>query len=197
MSRRPDRFTPDRIDILWRREAARAGQGRFRRPATRRDGFSGKALALTLALGLLIGWQAPDWWTRFAPDISLPTAPPTAGSDQLSADFGYCHSGGGINCVVDGDTFWFRNEKYRIADIDTPETHGPRCPEEGALGARATSRLQQLMNAGPFSLEIEGRATDKYGRALRIVTRDGQSLGQQLVDEGLARTWDGRRHPWC
>ena len=100
-------------------------------------------------------------------------------------------------CVVDGDTFWFRGEKYRIADIDTPETHGPRCPEEGALGARATSRLQQLMNAGPFSLEIDGRATDKYGRALRIVTRDGQSIGQQLVDEGLARTWDGRRHPWC
>ena len=66
-----------------------------------------------------------------------------------------------------------------------------------ALGARATSRLQQLMNAGPFSLEIDGRATDKYGRALRIVTRDGQSIGQQLVDEGLARTWDGRRHPWC
>ena len=47
------------------------------------------------------------------------------------------------------------------------------------------------------ALEIDGRATDKYGRALRIVTRDGQSIGQQLVDEGLARTWDGRRHPWC
>ena len=179
MSRRPDRFTPDRIDTLWRREAARAGQARFRRPAPQRSGFSGKTLGLVLALGMMIGWQAPDWWARLAPD------------------FGYCHSGGGTNCVVDGDTFWFRGEKYRIADIDTPETHGPRCPEEGALGARATSRLQQLMNAGPFSLEIDGRATDKYGRALRIVTRDGQSIGQQLVDEGLARTWDGRRHPWC
>jgi len=202
MSRRPDRFTPDRIDTLWRREAARAGQARFRRPTPQRSGFSGKTLGLVLALGMMIGWQAPDWWARLAPEIAMPTAstgmtPSSASADQLSADFGYCHSGGGTNCVVDGDTFWFRGEKYRIADIDTPETHGPRCPEEGALGARATSRLQQLMNAGPFSLEIDGRATDKYGRALRIVTRDGQSIGQQLVAEGLARTWDGRRHPWC
>ncbi|WP_313330865.1 thermonuclease family protein [Sphingobium yanoikuyae] len=190
MSRRSDRFTPDRIDTFWRREAAR------------RSSFSGKTLGLVLALGMMIGWQAPDWWARLAPEIAMPTAststaPSSASADQLSADFGYCHSGGGTNCVVDGDTFWFRGEKYRIADIDTPETHGPRCPEEGALGARATSRLQQLMNAGPFSLEIDGRATDKYGRALRIVTRDGQSIGQQLVAEGLARTWDGRRHPWC
>ena len=137
MSRRPDRFTPDRIDTFWRREAAR------------RSGFSGKTLGLVLALGMMIGWQAPDWWARLAPEIAMPTAstgtaPSSASADQLSADFGYCHSGGGTNCVVDGDTFWFRGEKYRIADIDTPETHGPRCSEEGALGARATSRLQQL-----------------------------------------------------
>ena len=55
MSRRPDRFTPDRIDTLWRREAARAGQARFRRPAPQRSGFSGKTLGLVLALGMMIG----------------------------------------------------------------------------------------------------------------------------------------------
>jgi endonuclease YncB( thermonuclease family) len=27
--------------------------------------------------------------------------------------------------------------------------------------------------------------------------RDGRSLGDQLVSEGLARTWSGRREPWC
>ena len=82
-------------------------------------------------------------------------------------------------------------------DIDAPETHGPRCAEEAALGARATQRLKQLMNAGPFSLESGDRETDRYGRALRVVTRGGQSIGEILVAEGLAREWDGARHPWC
>ncbi|MEY4891285.1 MAG: hypothetical protein RIQ75_2415, partial [Pseudomonadota bacterium] len=27
--------------------------------------------------------------------------------------FGKCHSGGGLNCVVDGDTFWIDGEKIR------------------------------------------------------------------------------------
>ncbi|WP_244917207.1 thermonuclease family protein [Sphingobium xenophagum] len=118
-------------------------------------------------------------------------------ADALSAQFGFCHSGGGVNCVVDGDTFWFGGEKYRIADIDTPETHGPRCAAEGALGARATERLQALMNAGAFSLESGDRDTDRYGRSLRVVTRGGESIGGMLVAEGLAREWDGARHGWC
>jgi endonuclease YncB( thermonuclease family) len=116
---------------------------------------------------------------------------------MLSARFGLCHSGGGTHCVVDGDTFWFQGQKYRIADIDTPETQGPACTAEGALGARATQRLHALLNAGAFSLERGDRETDRYGRALRVVTRDGQSIGGQLVAEGLARPWDGARHPWC
>jgi len=156
-------------------------------------------LALIVALGLLLGYQWPDWRERL--DALLPAAASTRMAappvDRLSAQFGFCHSGGGNNCVVDGDTFWFAGEKYRIADIDTPETHGPRCAAEGALGAQATQRLQRLMNEGPFSLEIEGRATDRYGRALRVVTREGRSIGAMLVEEGLARRWDGARHPWC
>ena len=35
------------------------------------------------------------------------------------------------------------------------------------------------------------------GRALRVVTRGGESIGGMLVAEGLARRWDGARHPWC
>jgi endonuclease YncB( thermonuclease family) len=55
-----------------------------------------------------------------------------------------------------------------------------------------------LLAAGPFELEtIGGRDEDLYGRKLRIVTRDGRSIGDQLVAEGLARTWSGRREPWC
>jgi endonuclease YncB( thermonuclease family) len=172
---------------------ARQGYARGRQ---KRAGFSGPALIYTLCLGLLLGWYGPGWMARIDLPGSTP-APQSVAVDSLSADFGYCHSGGGTNCVVDGDTFWFRGEKYRIADIDTPETHGPRCEAEGTLGKQATDRLQGLMNAGAFSLESAGRETDRYGRKLRIVTREGQSIGDQLVAEGLAREWDGRRHPWC
>ncbi|MBH0238419.1 thermonuclease family protein [Methylobrevis sp. L22] len=101
------------------------------------------------------------------------------------------------NCVVDGDTFHYDGLKIRIADIDTPETNPPRCAYEADLGRRATSRLQQLLAAGPIDLRRIDRDEDTYGRKLRIVMRDGQSIGRILVAEGLARTWTGRRQPWC
>ncbi|PWG03893.1 hypothetical protein DF286_06875 [Sphingosinicella humi] len=99
--------------------------------------------------------------------------------------------------IVDGDTFWHGSDKIRIADIDTPEVRG-RCAYERDLAVRATRRMEALLVAGPFELErIPGRDEDRYGRKLRVVTRHGQSLGDQLVAEGLARTWSGRREPWC
>jgi micrococcal nuclease len=105
-------------------------------------------------------------------------------------------SPGGIR-VIDGDTFEHRGEKIRIADIDTPEVRG-NCAEERSLAARATSRARELLRAGPFELHpIPGRDEDRYGRKLRIVVRNGQSIGDRLVAEGLARTWTGRREPWC
>jgi len=111
--------------------------------------------------------------------------------------FTICHTGGGENCVVDGDTAWVGGEKIRIADIDAPETHPPRCDYEADLGRRATDRLAALMNAGPFDLKLIDRDVDRYGRKLRVLVRNGRSLGDQLVQEGLARTWEGRRRPWC
>ncbi|MCW2351816.1 thermonuclease family protein [Sphingobium sp. B12D2B] len=111
--------------------------------------------------------------------------------------FALCHTGGGTNCVVDGDTVWLDGVKIRIADIDAPETHPPRCQREAALGNRATLRLQQLLNDGAFSVEAADRDEDRYGRKLRIITRRGQSLGAMLVSEGLARSWSGARRLWC
>lgn len=65
------------------------------------------------------------------------------------------------------------------------------------LGAKATARLVTLLSEGPFSLERIDRDTDKYGRALRVVTRGGQSLGEQLVREGYAERWKGYRGSCC
>lgn len=99
--------------------------------------------------------------------------------------------------MVDGDTFWLQGRKIRIADIDTPEVSSPRCPAELARGRQATQRLAGLLNAGPFALESVGRAEDRYGRALFRVTRGGSSIGNTLVDEGLAVRFGNGRPDWC
>lgn len=130
------------------------------------------------------------------PILLIGSAAPLRAENPLPR-FGLCHGMGGPDCVVDGDTFWLEGTKIRIADIDTPETHGPRCSAEGALGMRATQRLRALLNAGAFSLMPVERERDRYGRTLRIVTRQGQSIGALLVTEGLARPWTGARQPWC
>lgn len=100
--------------------------------------------------------------------------------------------------VIDGDTFRYGGERIRIADIDAPETHPPRCAYEAELGERATRRLAGLIGDGRIALRpAGGRDTDRYGRKLRIVERNGRSVGDILVEEGLARPWEGRRRPWC
>lgn len=115
----------------------------------------------------------------------------------VDAHFRECGNISRYNCVIDGDTLRYKGTKIRIADIDTPETHPPRCAEEARLGNAATKRLQQLLNLGPFELQPISRDEDSYGRKLRILVRNGQSIGDKLVEEGLARTWTGRREPWC
>jgi len=115
----------------------------------------------------------------------------------LAAAFTLCTTSPRTTCVVDGDTFWLRGDKIRIADINTPETHGAQCATEAALGLAATRRLLTLLNAGPFDLEPAERDRDRYGRLLRTVTRSGRSLGDRLIAEGLAEPWQGRRRNWC
>ena len=87
--------------------------------------------------------------------------------------------------------------KIRLADINAPEVSEPGCDAEARLGERATQRLTELLNAGPFTLEAADRPTDRYGRRLAVVTRHGASVGMALVDEGLAEEWRGHRRDWC
>lgn len=199
-----------------RRRARRADRHEwpqhFRRPAgwkapgwRRRERRWEQALGAAIVIGVAIGFWASEPPRSASPPLAahgdygvLPQGdPPMRASAPISAQFGLCHTGGGTNCVVDGDTFWVGGEKVRVADIDAPETHPPRCAEEARLGEAATLRLQALLNAGPVTLAAADRDVDRYGRKLRVVERGGQSLGMTLVSEGLARDWEGARRPWC
>lgn len=142
------------------------------------------ATGLFASVGALIG-------------LNVPAGTSSRNAAQAATNFHICHTGGGKNCVVDGDTAWINGVKVRIADIDTPETHPPRCTREAELGNRATRRLAELLSQGSFELVPIERDQDQYGRKLRVIVRGGRSIGDQLVEEGLARTWEGRRRPWC
>ena len=148
--------------------------------------FAGGMLALNWPMSGLTSITSSE----LAPKLSL-----MAGSTSTRIDL--C----GITrrtCVVDGDTFWLGGEKIRIADIDTPEISEPKCDAEYQLGMKATYRLRDLLNEGAFEVRpIGNRDEDRFGRKLRVVVRGGRSVGDQLVSEGLARTWTGRREPWC
>lgn len=143
--------------------------------------------------------EAPDPWleSRRNKEILQAQEGPPDGSAASASNGGVVVNDPWAVAITDGDTFRYRGERIRIADIDTPEVRG-RCAEETRLAAQATARMSELLQAGPFELEpIGGRDEDHFGRKLRVVTRDGRSLGDQLVAEGLARTWTGRREPWC
>lgn len=157
-------------------------------------------IGLSLAIAALVGWNAPDWLGLSpAAPTSIQSASPTSqpAANLVSAAFSVCSAGKRYTCVVDGDTIWLRGQKIRISDIDTPEVSTPRCEQELQRGMRATHRMVELLNIGPFALEPADRAQDRYGRALFRLTRDGTSLGTALVDEGLAVWYGNGRPDWC
>lgn len=106
-------------------------------------------------------------------------------TEAAKAAFGYCGQGEHINCVADGGTFWYKGEKIVIADIVSPGIDNARCDGERKVGFAAKLRLLNLLNAGSFSMNAAGQP-DKAGSP-RVISRDGRSLGGQMVNEGLAR----------
>lgn len=178
-----------------------------RRPTTSRASVPGGQARrypdFVLAIAVLVlGFAGVVAWERVGPTLfgqvqaAVPAGPaPVA----VTESFARCTGGNRqfATCVVDGDTLHYGGNTIRIADIDTPEISQPKCPAEKALGERATDRLIALLNAAPFAIEGYYRDADVYGRKLRILVRDGQSIGRTLVAEGLAREWGGGRRPWC
>ena len=152
---------------------------------------------LSLMLMLSVAIFGGGWTASGTAPIGGVAAFAALAADTEAASFVFCHNNGGTNCVVDGDTIWYRGTKIRITGIDTPETHQPKCAAEAKLGAAATRRMLQLVNAGPFTLQSINRDEDRYGRKLRILKRGGKSLGDILVEEGLARYYKGGRRSWC
>jgi len=156
-----------------------------------------KRSARAWAFGSCIGAMMLIVSGALTPAVTPVDVAPSAPGEIVSQQFQACTNAKRITCVVDGDTLWLSGSKIRIADIDTPEIGAPRCPYEQTQGLRATARLIELLNAAPFEVRsLPGRDEDRYGRKLRLLYRDGSSIGDALAAEGLAHKWDARRS-WC
>tara|TARA_A100001015_G_scaffold133136_1_gene147746 strand:+ start:2386 stop:3105 length:720 start_codon:yes stop_codon:yes gene_type:complete len=101
--------------------------------------------------------------------------------------------------VYDGDTFkidlpsqhpLFGDDiSVRVLGIDTPELRGTS-DEVKALAYKAKNRTQELLSIAQ-SIELKNPQRDKYFRVLAEVWIDGESLGEKLKNDGLAKDYDG------
>lgn len=190
-----DGLSPAERRQLWlERKDQRSVNRRFKRGRSQQGMGLGPWLAAAVVAGIAIGVADLPMPSVAGPAVAPVTANPSAGSVN---SFGYCHTGGGTNCVVDGDTFYIGGAKVRIAGIDAPETHPPRCSREAQLGDQATQKLQALLNSGAVTMTGIGRDRDTYGRLLRNVAVDGKDVGDALIAAGVAREYGRGRPGWC
>jgi micrococcal nuclease len=116
----------------------------------------------------------------------------------------------------DGDTITveidFRRDKLRLADVDTPEIKQV-CKDKSdpekidwvatervrAMAIRAREFTRTWAMRSDLILTTGKREREKYGRLLGTLTnQDGESLGDKLIEAGLAVRWEGHRHKgWC
>ena len=117
---------------------------------------------------------------------------------------GYRFAAVAVDRVVDGDTFvatlhvhpmFGDRAKVRVLGIDTPEIRG-KCLEERELAVKARDRLGRLLTDAR-RVDLVNASLDSFGRILARVAADGVDVGEQLVAEGLARRWAGKREGWC
>jgi endonuclease YncB( thermonuclease family) len=169
---------------------------------SRKSDLSGTTIGVVLAAAACAGIAVGLGEIPVVPSASeaiqagLPR-PDGSRNDAVRASFSYCKWGGGTNCVVDGDTFYLNGDKVRIAGIDAPETHPPRCEYEAQLGEEATEKLHALLNSGAVRMTSIDRDRDVYGRLLRDVQVNGADVGEAMVSAGVAREYEGGRRPWC
>jgi endonuclease YncB( thermonuclease family) len=67
----------------------------------------------------------------------------------------------------------------RLACIDTPET------AQTPYGVAARQQLQSLLPIG-IAIQVNVKATDRYGRSVGEITRNGRNINQALVGSGAA-----------
>lgn len=111
-----------------------------------------------------------------------------------------------VRTIYDGDTFRVNiagwpavvgdSMPVRIKGIDTPELRGKCQLEKDAARAAKQFSVRRLREGRV--IELRSIERDKYFRLLAEVWIDGVSLGDQLINNGFAVSYDGgTKVVWC
>jgi len=108
--------------------------------------------------------------------------------------------------VIDGDTIEadialglgvvLVKQAIRLDSIDAPEIHSDNSQEKAA-GLAVKQYVVKRLAAAKW-IEIVRPERDKYGRILAIVSVEGYSLENELLDKGYVRAYHGEaKKPWA
>ena len=123
--------------------------------------------------------------------VILPLLLAPDSSRAEDAGFMLCEALPHITCVWSGDSFYLRGEMVRLSDAVAPQRYTSECPAASQLSWRSALRLRDLLNVAAFEIEPLDESQ------LALVSRDEQSLGAQLIAEGLARPRTQETPNWC
>ena len=86
----------------------------------------------------------------------------------------------------------------RLAGVDTPEKGGRgKCDQEKALAIKAHQLTQSMMEHAS-QIDLRNVARGDFFRLWADVMVDGVSLGERLLECGLALPYNGKQKPdWC
>lgn len=84
--------------------------------------------------------------------------------------------------------------------FDTPELRGKKCgPKELPLARKATARMAELIQTPGLVIENSGQVDSTESKRPLVWLRlpDGRTIGEIMIDEGLARVWPDGHKFWC
>ena len=103
----------------------------------------------------------------------------------------------------DGDSGRLGDLKFRLADVDAPETWRPKCEEERVLGYEAKAFMEDLTEGRRVTITSED-GYDGFNRLLVTLSVGGRDVAEAGLEAGVLREWphDGTkaqadRPDWC
>ena len=135
-------------------------------------------------------------------DVAIPSIEAARAGERLAgayeAKFYLCGTAKQDDCVAAPDRFVFHGEKIRLVGVEVPDIKKPRCEAERIKASDAELRVRAFLDSGPFELVTwQGNGAEVDGHKLRDVTRNGRSLADILVNEGLAKRPGASKSGWC
>ncbi|KKU64076.1 MAG: WD40 domain protein beta Propeller [Candidatus Amesbacteria bacterium GW2011_GWC1_47_15] len=131
-------------------------------------------MAITAAAILIYLFSAMRFDKLKTPEIlKIPKEKVLSGQDQVYK----------VERVIDGDTLKLESgQTVRLVGIDTPEITG----KDECFGQEAAEKLKELVEGADVTLVKDISETDRYGRLLRYIKKDGEFINLKMVEEGYA-----------